>query len=160
MLKDISVLLKNNLISIAIYLCMCFILIPFNIAWEGDIWHDLIWEWGVKSIIFNWSAIIVHTTTSFFLFFWLGKKFLTNTNILSNVFSVINIYIIVAIIIFILYDKPTQSRWEGLLMIPVYPISETISYFFSIKLKYCFLVTPLLPSIMMWIGMTSFPHHN
>jgi len=150
------IIFTNNLIAIAIYICVCIVLLPLNVAWEGAIWHDLIWEWGSRGIVFNWTAILVHTIVSLFLCFWAGKKFLRNTNNIGlNAISAVFLVIIIATIIFIFFDEPSPSRLEGLLVVPIYPISETISYFFHIKLKYCYLAISLLPSIAMWLGIVS-----
>ena len=149
------IFIKNIINTVIIYLCLCIVLLPLNLLWEGYIWHDSQWErWMLKDIIIQWFSIGIHTTISLFLFLFLGRKFLIKTNnTFLNIISVLTISAIVAIIIIIIYKEANSNRWGGLFVVPIYPISETISYFFKIGEKYGYLSMSVLPSLAMWIGM-------
>ena len=140
-------LLKNNLIAIVAYVSMCIILIPLNFVWHLGIW------WGkmeMRSIISGTVTVSIHTIVSLCLCLWVGRKFLINTyNMLTNIFSVGAIAIIPVVVILAFYKNPLA----GVLVNPIYPISETISYFLNIDLKHSYLLVSLLPSLTMWLGM-------
>ena len=148
-----NLIVKNNLIAIAIHICICLVFfIPVGyIWWWGDVWFDLVWDWGLMSVIFNWLAIGIFTIVSLFLYLGLGRKFLCRTNNMkTNIFSVIVLVIILAVAVLIAYDS---NIWQPLLKLPFYPLGETISYFLQIKKQFVFLILSFLPSLMMLAGM-------
>ena len=141
-----NLIVKNNLIAIAIHACICLVfIIPIGYIWRWDgVWHG---TWSSMSVIFNWLAIGVYTFIALLLYFGSGKQFLCNTyNMQKNVFSVMALVIIVVILF--TYDS---GMWP--LKLPFYPIAETISYFLQIEEKYAFLIMSILPSLTMLAGM-------
>ena len=101
-------------------------------------------ERGIGAIIF----IIV----SLFLCFFVGKLFLNNTqNMLINILSLLPLAIIIAVTLYISYGNP--SSYGNILVVPIYTLSEIISYFFRIEAKYSYLIMSLLPPLVMWVGL-------
>ena len=156
MRKNIESVLLNNLIALAIYICICFVVFPLNFMWHLGIWNELVWKMGLKHVIYNWVTVSIHTLLTLFLYFWAGGKFLKKLhNIFENTLSVIFLFIIIAITTLSLYNNPDPKLFEWLLLTPIFPISETLYFFLIIKEKYAYLIISLLPSITMWIRMTT-----
>jgi len=122
MQKNMLVLVKNNLIAIAIHVCICFFFI-YPILFLGSIGN-----FG----LFMWIVMGVFIMTAFYLYFWTGKKLLSNTHdALTNVYSVIGLVIILtAIVLFLVIPE------DGVV----------VAVFYS-------LVLAPLPSLVMWLGM-------
>ena len=151
--KMLKAVIINNLISIAIYVCMCIVLIlPIGNTWFYGMWRD-----NMKSneIVYNWAMIGVFTIVSLFLFFWLGRKFLNDTgNTLLSISSVIMVPILVSIASFVAFSNlDSRLGIAGFLGTPIYPVSETMSYFLRMDLKYAYMAMSILPPLTMWIGM-------
>ena len=151
MSKNTVALITNNLIVIVVHICMCFVFfLPLSYIWGFGVWFDDRSP-ELMDVIINLLVIGICITTILFLYFWAGKKFLSNTqHTPTNIFSVIVLSIIIFTITFIAYD----SIWERILRLPFYPLGETISYFFQIEGKYCYSLLSFLPSLTMLAGMT------
>ena len=142
---NILLILKSNLIAIIAYLCICLILLMLRYA---------MMFFGILESLERMIGAGIFTLAFLFLCFLAGKLFISNShNLLISVLSLLPLYIIIAVIVYISYGNP--KSYGVLLAIPIHPISEIISYFFQIKIKYCYLLTSLLPSLSMWIGMLS-----
>lgn len=151
MLKSI---IKNNLIAVAIHICMCIILIlPIGFIWFYGVWGN---NMELNRVIINWLLIGACTTVILFLYFWTGRKFLTNTGqSLTNVLSVIAVLILIIIGVFISLYLDASNRWHimWMLMTPISPLGETLSHFARIELKYADMLMSILLPLAMWIGM-------
>ena len=129
-----SVIIKNNLIAIAIHLGMClFFLFPILLL-------DAIGSWA----LFLLAPIV------FYLYFWAGKKYLNNThNTFTNIFSVMLLAIVLAV---------TTYALEGLTALPFYSLFLMISFIFQMPydaaegLYVCLLLVPFL-SLTMLVGL-------
>jgi len=144
-------LLANNLFAILVHICMCVILfLPIGYIWGLGVW-DNSRNMALKDFVYNCLAIGICTIVTLSLYFLAGRKFLSNVNnVPTHFLSVLAIGIIIAVAALTVYKS--GSFWV-LLVTPIYPISETISYFFRIELKYAYLLMSLLPSLTMWAGM-------
>jgi len=142
MQKDMSALITNNIVAIAVHVCMCIAFIfPLLFLYGAGSWGD---------DILVWFTVGIYTIVALFLYFFAGKSLLGNTqNILINVFSVIGLPVILLAPMFVASD----IRWESLLTMPVYPIGGAISFFFQIEEKYCYLAISFLPSLAMLAGL-------
>jgi len=137
-------LLKNNLIAIFIHICICFILLlPFIVIYNGTTGKFVFLTSGVFTII------------AFFLYYWSGMKFLSNTHsILANIFSVILLFVIVLVALLVAYD----TQWERIIRLPFTLFGWIVSHFIGIesnshKEKYVFMVMLIFPSLAMWLGL-------
>ena len=149
MSKNMSVLITNNLITIAIHVCMCIIfLYPVGIVIDV----------GFNNMKFTWLALSICIIAVLFLYFWAGWKFLSSTNnAFLDVCSVILIANIVLAVTFIAYN----SILERILRIPFYPIGSIIAYILKMSYetakgeewKSIYLSMSILPSLTMLIAI-------
>ena len=146
-------LIKNNLIAIAIHACICCILFfPIQYMWWGGVWFDRMWNDEFKYIIYRCLAIGICTIVALVAYFFAGRHFLQNTgNMQANIFSVLALVGILIIAILLKY----AGIWYGILNTPFYPIGATISYFLRIEENHVFLAMTVLPSLIMWLGLMS-----
>jgi len=152
MKKDMLTLLTNNLTAMAIHLCTCVVLLPFGFIWENSVWDDLLLDRGLKSIALNVLIVGIHTLILLCAYFRIGKKYINSThNALLDILSVVLITVILTVVVLAFYQKPLA----GIVVIPIYPLSETISFFCGINLKYCYLIMSIVPSLVMWAGIVS-----
>jgi len=149
MSENTRALITNNLISIAVHICMCIafifpLLFLYRVgSWGGD--------------IFIWVAVGLYTTIALFLYFLAGKSLLHNMqNVPENAFSVIGLSVILAVSVYAAYG----ISWESLLRMPVYPIGGAIFYISQIEEKHCYLALSLLPSLMMLAGLMAKRQEN
>ena len=152
MLSDV---LKNNLIAMSIHVCICLLLIlPAGFIWFFGVWRK---NMTSKDFVFNWAIIGIYTSFIVLLYFFLGRQYLCNTqNILTNCLSVTLIPVVITMAILIsLANLANRLYMLGLLGTPIYPISETISYFLRIKLKYAYALMSTLPSLLLCLGMAT-----
>ncbi|MCL1790041.1 MAG: hypothetical protein FWG40_01570 [Peptococcaceae bacterium] len=135
-----AILLKNNLIAIAIHLCLCVVLLyPLTFLLRTE---------GVVAVL----SVTAYTIFVVLVYFISGKTILSNAgNSLIDILSVIVLAMLIIVITFTLYD----SALEYIIRVPFYPIGVTISYFLHTKEMYVYLVMSLLPSLIMWIGLSS-----
>ena len=143
-------LIKKNTVSLAIHICICVVLsLPVNIMWWGGVWYDRQLEFiGLAA---NGLIITGYMIGVLFLYSFAVKKFLySSSNLLTDVFSVIALFIIIAVTTLVAYDGTAERFFR----IPFYPLGGTISHFFQIEEKYTYLTMSILPSLLMWIGMT------
>jgi len=103
------------------------------------------------NLVFSWVVIGIYTLTAFFLYFWAGKKFLSNTlNTLTNAFSVIVLVIILVVAAYV---------GGGAVNLPFYLLFELISFIFQMPYEatgdiYIYFVLAPLPSLIMLAGLT------
>ena len=153
MVKYILLIIINNIVSITIYICISVVLIPLNIMWQNGIWDDRIWSLGAKAILSNVVLVSFHTTVSMFLFYLSGKWFLINMhNTILNALSIVFMHIFIAMVLYLSYNNPHANNVVGILAVPIHPISETLSFVLYVKIKNCYLITPLCASLVLWIG--------
>lgn len=171
-------MIKNNLKAIAIHIGICLIcfilLVPFFDEYDG--------EWGHIPLLACSLAIVIMSIV-FYLYFWLGRKFLCYTESKwKNIISVIAIPIILMTFIFLTnieYTRPPCEYandpnvicecqagfyvpfWislpEYFLTMPFYPITTMQMYEWSYVLDVFFpsLVLYMFPSLFIWWGMMS-----
>ena len=151
-LNNIPILFKNNLIIIIAYLCMCLILMPINfliIYYRFGLSSDATES---KRIVLTAFSVAICIIISLLLCFLIGRIFFLNTqNLLTNVFSVLPLFIIIIIIILFLNEKP--ENYGNILTAPICMIGETILFFFNIKRKYAYWIVSIIPSVIIWFGM-------
>ena len=150
-----EMLIKNIIITIISYICLCIILIPFPILLHyklisGEVTEKRIY---IYSFIITGISIIV----LILLCFVVGKKFLNNTNsILINILSLSIPTFLIALVIYISHIR-SESYWVygRILTIPIYSISEITAHFFRIEVKFAYITMSLLPALSMWVGMVT-----
>jgi hypothetical protein len=135
----------NNIIVITIHIVISVICI-FPIYFEG-----LTWGWG----IFRYLAAVICIIIPFFLYYWAGNKFLRNThNYLFNILSVITLAILLfTAVVF------TSEQWFGYTLpfeLLIGSITDLLQIpYRAVKEKYIYLTMSILPSLIMWIGLTT-----
>ena len=111
--KPVLILIQiilNNLIAVTIHICMCILLL-----------YPIFVLYGMGSWLF-------YIPIAFYLYFWAGKKFLSNThNALTNVFSVIALVIMLIISAYVWNDLDTLT----VLMVPFFSLLTINSVHFS-----------------------------
>ena len=146
---------SNNKRAIFIHVVMCIIVfLPILSIWKIDVWWNTM---SRSDIIDNWIIIVIFSLIVFFIYFWLGRRFLVNTeNILANLFSVASVPIIVALIlILVVLDFEETMSLLVLLTFPVYPLSETVLFYCHIEKQYSHMIMSLLSPLAMWLGIVS-----
>jgi hypothetical protein len=143
----VRVVVKNNLIAIAIQICV----------WPFSFYSLLLLEskgWGD----FTWLPIMIMAILAFFLYFWTGKRFLTKTkSVLTDVFSVTVLATILIAPVCIWGAKETGG-W--ITNIPFALLGMFIFDSFYKKENFgvveaAMVVMAILPSLAMWIGIRS-----
>ena len=156
----LKVVFNNNLIALAINVCLCFVLfLPAATMWYLNVW----WEnMRPNEIAVNWVVIVIWTGVVVLWYFWFGRKFLVNTgNTLLNISSVIMLPIIISIAVLVGFrnlDNPILVDLMSMVLllgIPMHPIIETAYFFLRIEFEYAFMAISILPSLVMWVGMIS-----
>jgi hypothetical protein len=137
------VIVKNNLIAIAIHALISFILV-FSLF--------LI---KISTLeILGFSTLIV-----FFLYFWAGRRFLSNTNnVLTNMLSV-TAPAIILIILIVLYCIDIWYLIDTMGFFNPFGLSIWLSiYLMRIPIPNDWITVPvwaISPSLAMWIGVTT-----
>jgi len=148
-------IIKNNLIAIAIHACVCIaVLLPTGIVMgqAGPLWSDSVYS---GSTVTQWLFIVGTTIIAIFLYFFAGRKFLANTgHLLTNALSVIAIPLLMLMVTVIGFYFPSLFIL-GLLFTPIVLISETISFFLRIELKYAYMIMSILPTLAVWLGLVA-----
>jgi len=155
--------IKNIRVSIVAYICVCIIVTPLNFLWDGFLWHDnTMLRWAQEDMIREYMihqgvTIGFHTIVSMSLCFLVGRKFLIKSeDWLTNIYVVLPLYFIIMIAIFITFDNHDRLiAMVGMLATPIFPISETVSYFARIKSQYGFYPMAFMPPLVMWAGMVT-----
>ena len=143
----LNVLLKNNLITFAVYIIV-YMISFFHISYMTAI--------GIGNEITKGVVSVVFVIIPFILFFCSGKKFLFVTHdTLCNCLSVI----LLAIILFIVVLISNHTSWYRFTL-PFELMVEVITDFLKIPYrtateKYVYLAITVLPSLSMWLGMMS-----
>ena len=143
MSKNVSALITNNLIAIAIHICLCFVL-----------FYPLLFIHTRLDGIFLWLAMGLYTIASFGSYFLVGGFFLRSTkNARTDIFSVIALSVVLLITVFLVYG----FHWFGLIFgSMVLYILVIIASLFQISFEgaVCILMAlSPLPSLAMWTGM-------
>lgn len=148
----------NNLIALVIHAAISIVLwLPTAFIWQWGVWNHRIKSY---SLIENWVLIGIFTMITFSIYFWLGRKYLSNTNrTLTNVFSVAVVPVVISLVAFIGWLSPYNPSFGmfmlGILISPIHPISETISFYFGMERIGGHMIMSFLPSIAMLRGMTT-----
>jgi hypothetical protein len=126
----LRVIVKNNLIAIAIHIGIClFSLLFFSVT-------------GI--VFFMFPAPIVLTLLVFYLYFMAGKLFLNNTNnTLINIFSIMALPIILIVTI-----APLEGAWWILANFPFATLGGLSGNSIPMTIP-----ASLLPSLALWIGI-------
>jgi len=143
MSKKVPTLITNNLIAIAIHICLCFVL-----------FYPLLFIHTHLNGIFLWLAMGLYTIVSFGSYSLVGGFFLRNTkNALTDIFSVIMLPFVLLITVLLVFG----FHWFGLIFgsLVLYILVIIASLFqISFEGAVCILMAlSPLPSLAMWIGM-------
>jgi len=138
--KNVSVLIKNNLIAIVFHIFLC--LVAYCLVSLGTLLK--------VNMLISLLAALVFGIIFLFLYFWVGKKFLNNTqNALADYLSVVGLFILLIASLFVvngLANFPIQAVFwivcEGFQM----SYGEMASLLNNIILA-------SMPSYMMWMGL-------
>jgi len=157
MSNNTPTLIKNNLIAIAVHICLGFALYPLLIL--------ICFGMGGHSLggdIFVWLAMGLYTIIAFCLYFLAGMSFLHNAkNTLMDVFSVVVLAIVLFAAVLLSFMYNWDSLLVGSLVAPFYILGMIISYIFQIPFddaagaKNIFVVLSLLPSLSIWAGLSA-----
>jgi hypothetical protein len=133
-------LLKNNLIAVAIHVGICLVSLLF---------FSTI---GILIFMFlSMLATVIFTILAFYLYLRVGKRFLSDTNnVLTNTLSVTALATILVV-------ATSISGPEGIIVNYSFaPLGGTL-YIFDpvVKKEVSILVMAILPSLAMWIGVTT-----
>ena len=156
--KNMGSIATNNIISIIIHLFISLICLVFIVrVWEFGIWYE---NMELKDITLNLSALGIYISILLISYFWTGKKLLINVNNVSEtILSVIGLIIVYVLTILLVLGGLWE--WGAILLLPAYPIADTVTYFFKIGDKYTFFLLPLflfIPSLTILTGMLSRQH--
>ena len=160
--KNQFVLIANNIITIAAHVCISLICLFFIVSvWEFGIWYE---NMDLEEVILTLSALVIYISIFLGSYFWTGKKLLIKVNNMpSAIFSVIGLIIVHILTMLLVFGG--FWGWGAILILPVYPIADTISYFFKIGDKYAFLLLLLflfsflfISSLTILAGMMSKQH--
>lgn len=152
-------IIKNNLVVIAIHIVTCLALLyPVGFTFLGQVQYNVRPDFfSSRGFEIRLLLIGVITIVVLALYFLIGRKLLIDTNNQqANIFSVLPLAILIAATIFIAYNNLLDRLAVlGILVIPIIPISETASHFLRIESKYMYMIMSILPSLALWMGMTT-----
>jgi len=151
-------IVKNNLIALSVHVGICLVLIlPIGIIFFYGVWHDSIWGWWpLRDIVSQWLYVGVTTMAALILYFWAGRKYLVNTHKpTTNVLSVAVLPGVIMLAGFVALSNPGRIGMLGLLATPIYPVSETLSYFLPIGRIHGYMIMSVLPPLAMWLGLAT-----
>ena len=158
----LKMLITNNLIAVAIHVCICLVLIiPLGLLiGPGHLWSESTLEllplWHIAKRLI---AIGIYTAVAIILYFWAGRKFLTNTdNMLTSILSVIALTIVIILATFAAegsFGNRLRYHLLAMLTIPIGPIGATVAHFLRIDNLYSYLIMSIMPSLAMWVGMVT-----
>jgi|GEM_PF-5045984 len=149
-MHSLPLLIRNNIISIVAHSCICFISLPFFLL----IRNKLIPSMSSDLIFLLYDSIVaaISIIIFIFLYFWVGRKFLTSThNILTDGLSVIGLLILL-IICAIAYFI-CEAYVIMMFLMPIGLISGAIAHLLHVNAMYVCFIMSILPSLCMWTGM-------